>query len=622
MIPQAMDPGEGFPLTLNASLLAMLLLSMSAAALALCWRLLRLEPAAATRYRFVLQGLEECIALADGDSGRMLEVNPALLRTTGYRSTELSGQALDHVFVDYDRLCDSAREAPSGAVTASGECRLRARDGRMIDADVTLTELTHSGKRLLCLVARDITVRKQAERQREEHRRSLEHLATHDPLTGLPNRLSIKAQLPQLLKDLNDERTQVALFYVDLDEFKTINDSKGHAAGDELLRITAQRLRSCVSARDTVIRMGGDEFVLLTRELPDRRTAAMIAERIVSAMREPLRMEEEDFRVSASVGVSLYPDDGFDLESLLKHADIALYEAKNAGRDNFRFFDADMNIGHGERVALQQSLRHAIGTEQIFLEYQPVLDLHTGHLLSLEAVVRWRHPELGVLAPGRFVPLAEQSGLILPLGDQVIDLVCRQLESWRAGGLTPRPVSFNLSPQQLVQDRLRATIETIAQRHGVELSLLQLELTETAVMQDSGRHVGTLESLRALGCGVFIDDFGTGYSSVGQLKNLPIDRIKVDGSFVRDMPVDANDAAIVGAVISMARSLGIEVSAEGIESAEQLRMLQDLGCRIGQGFHFSRPVAPEQCVALLEQAARNTRLSDSLKIRQLRAQAV
>ena len=614
-----MNPGEGFPLTLNASLLAMLLLSLSAAALALCWRLLRLEPAATARYRFVLQGLEESIALADGDTGRIIEVNPALLRTTGYRTPELSGQALDHVFVDYDRLCDSARQAPSGSVTASGECRLRARDGRMIDADVTLTELMHSGKRLLCLVARDITVRKQAERQREEHRRSLEHLATHDPLTGLPNRLSLKAQLPQLLKEMTDERAQMALFYVDLDAFKTINDSKGHAAGDELLRVTAQRLRSCVSARDTVIRMGGDEFVLLTRELPDRRTAAMIAERIVMAMREPLRMDDADLGVSASVGVSLYPDDGFDLESLLKHADIALYEAKNAGRDNYRFFDAGMNIGHGERVALQQSLRHAIGSEQIFLEYQPVLDLHTGQLQSLEAMVRWRHPELGVLAPGRFVTLAEQSGLILPLGEQVIELVCHQLAAWTAAGLLPLPVALNVSAQQLAQHRLRPTIEAIARRHGVDLSLLQLELNETALMQEAARHIADLESLRALGCRIFIDDFGTGYSSVGQLKNLPIDRIKVDGSFVRDMPVDQNDAAIVGAVISMARSLGLEVSAEGIESAEQLRMLQDLGCRLGQGFHFSRPVAADQCVALLEQATRSSRLSDSLKIRQLRA---
>jgi predicted signal transduction protein with EAL and GGDEF domain len=332
-------------------------------------------------------------------------------------------------------------------------------------------------------------------------------------------------------------------------------------------------------------------------------------------------MEGETVRVTASVGISLYPDDGLDLESLLKHADIALYEAKNAGRDNYRFFDADMDIGHGERLALQQALRHAIGTEQIFLEYQPVLDLHTGQMVSFEAMVRWRHPELGVLAPGRFVPLAEQCGLILPLGEQVIELVFRQITEWRAAQLTVRPVAVNLSPQQLANEELVPLVVRLATRHGVELSLLQLEVTETAVMQDAGRHVAALEALRELGCKVFIDDFGTGYSSVSQLKSLPIDRIKIDGSFVRDMPVDANDAAIVGAVISMARSLDIELSAEGIESAEQLGMLQDLGCRLGQGFHFSRPIAPSQCVALLEQAARNTRLSDSLKIRQLRASA-
>lgn len=609
-------------LMFNGEGISALLLLALLAALAMCgylWRVRPVRTALAARSQAVLEGIEEAIAIADGETGRILDVNPALLRSTGYSAGELQGHPIDLVFVDYDRLCDLARETRRGTVAAFGECRIRARDGRMIDADVTLGEVAHAGRRLLCLVARDITLRKQAERQREEHRRSLEHLANHDPLTGLPNRLSLKAQLPQLLRDLTGTQGDLALFYIDLDEFKGINDSRGHAAGDELLRITAQRLRACVSAGDSVIRMGGDEFVILARELPGRSAAAGIAERIVASLRQPLQMEGETVRVTASVGISLYPDDGLDLESLLKHADIALYEAKNAGRDNYRFFDADMDIGHGERLALQQALRHAIGTDQIFLEYQPVLDLHTGQMVSFEAMVRWRHPELGVLAPGRFVPLAEQCGLILPLGEQVIDLVCRQVTEWRAAQLTARPVAVNISPQQLASEKLVPLIVKLAARHGVELSLLQLEVTETAVMQDSGRHVAALEALRELGCKVFIDDFGTGYSSVSQLKSLPIDRLKIDGSFVRDMPVDANDAAIVGAVISMARSLDIELAAEGIESAEQLGMLQDLGCRLGQGFHFSRPIAPSQCVALLEQAARNTRLSDSLKIRQLRA---
>jgi diguanylate cyclase (GGDEF)-like protein/PAS domain S-box-containing protein len=616
--------GEGISALVGDPFVGVLLLSLSALALALCWRLLRASPrrdAMVARSHAVLEGIEEAIAIADGATGRILDANPALLRSTGYRTGDLEDQPLDKVFVDYDRLCDLARETPRGTVAAFGECRIRARDGRMIDADVTLGEVTHGGTRLLCLVARDITLRKQAERQREEHRRSLEHLANHDPLTGLPNRLALKAQLPQLLQDLTASQGQMALFYIDLDAFKGINDGMGHAAGDELLRITAQRLRSCVSARDSVIRMGGDEFVIIARDLPGRRAAAGIAERIVASLSQPLQVEGEALRVTASVGISLYPEDGMDLESLLKHADIALYEAKNAGRDNFRFFDSDMDIGHGERLALQQALRHAIGTDQIFLEYQPVLDLHTGQMISLEAMVRWRHPELGVLSPGRFIPLAEQCGLMLPLGEQIIELACRQLAAWQAAGVTPRPVALNLSAQQLAQDGLVAMITGLAERSGIALALLQLEVTETAVMQDAGRHVAALEALRGLGCKIFIDDFGTGYSSVSQLKNLPIDRIKIDGSFVRDMPVDANDAAIVGAVVSMARSLGIEFAAEGIESAEQLGMLRDLGCGIGQGFHFSRPIAASQCVALLEQAARNARLSDSLKIRQLRAAA-
>ena len=571
------------------------------------------------RYQRVIASLEESVALADADTGLIVECNSALLRCTGHAAKEIEGLPIEQIFLDYNRLCDSAHESASGAVAASGESRLRACDGRVIDADVTLTDLRHSGKRLLCLVARDITIRKQAERQREEHRLSLEHLAHHDALTGLPNRLYLKAQLPVLLKQLAGSTAQMGLLYIDLDQFKGINDTKGHAAGDELLRITAQRLRGCVSAHDTVIRMGGDEFVILARDLPGRQPAAAVARRIVEAVREPLHIDGTVFSVSASVGISVYPDDGFDLESLLKHADIALYEAKSAGRDNFKFFDAEMNIGRGERVALQQALRHAIGTPQIFVEYQPVIDLQTGQLSSFEALVRWNHPELGLVAPTRFVPVAEQSGLIHSLGEQIIDLVCRQLVAWRGQGLVVRPVAVNVSPLQLERESLVPMVQQIVANCGLELHLLQFEITETAIMQEAGKHMGSLQTLRDLGCKISIDDFGTGYSSLSQLKNLPLDRIKIDRSFVRDMSLDSNDAAIVSAVISMARSLGLEVVAEGIESAEQLGMLQGLGCEFGQGYHFGRSMAAEHCVALLEQAARSGRLSQSLKVRQLRS---
>ncbi len=570
------------------------------------------------RYQRVIASLEESVLIACADTGRIMEANQALLRTAGYSAVELVSQQLDNIFIDYDRLCDAARHSNNGSSAASGECRIRTRDGRLIDSDVTLTELHHSGKRLLCLVARDITIRKQAERQREEHRLSLEHQAHHDPLTGLPNRLYFKSQLSTLLDQAIGQRQKIALLYIDLDDFKGVNDSKGHAGGDELLRISAQRLRSCVAARDTVIRMGGDEFVILAQQMPDRAAAEAVAQRVVHALREPMVIDGTAFNISGSVGIGLYPDDGLDLDSLLRHADIALYEAKSAGRDTFRFFDANMNIGRGERVALQQALRHAIGTRQIEVEFQPVMDLHTGLLSSFEALARWRHPEMGLIAPSRFIGVAEQSGLIDSLGRQILGLVCQQLSNWSASGLSLRPVAINVSPLQLERSDFADQLRRIAGEHAVDLGLLHIEVTESTAMEDNGRHTVALRKLRDLGCKILIDDFGTGYSSLSQLKNLPLDFLKIDREFVSNMSSDANDAAIVAAIVSMAHSLGLAVVAEGIESAEQLLLLQGLGCQFGQGYHFSPPVSSLKCVAMLEQAARNKAPSDSLRIRQLR----
>ncbi|MFO1502735.1 MAG: EAL domain-containing protein [Steroidobacteraceae bacterium] len=568
------------------------------------------------RYRSLVASLEECVALVDVKSGRLVECNAALQRTIGHDELDLRDRRVEEVFPEYQRLLERWRGAEFGG-SSSVESPLRAANGTLIDSEVTLAQLHHSGRRLLCLVARDITLRKRAESEREDHRRSLEHLATHDPLTGLPNRLFLRDRLPELLQRAANSSSCMALLFLDLDQFKSINDTRGHAAGDELLRETARRLRASIAGTDIVVRMGGDEFVLLVGDPGDRQNVANVAQRVLEAMRAPLRIEDQSFAMSASIGVSVYPDDGGDVESLLKHADIALYEAKNAGRDNSKFFSPDMVLGRGERVALQQALRRAIGTEQIRVEYQPIFRLSSGELSSFEALVRWSHPELGEVAPQQFIELAEQTGLIHALGDQILNMVVRQLAAWRSMGLQLRPVTLNVSPLQLARESLTPAIRRVCGSYAIDLALLHVEVTETALMQEGGRHVAGLRMLREQGCKVLIDDFGTGYSNLAQLKNLPLDRIKIDRSLVHDMANDANDAAIVTAVTSMAHSLGLEVVAEGIETAEQLLMLQALGCAYGQGFHFARPLSAEDCIGLLEAASRLERGTDT-KARSLR----
>jgi diguanylate cyclase (GGDEF)-like protein/PAS domain S-box-containing protein len=596
------------------------LLTVFAAVALLLIRRLRLSNVAREeeqeRYRRVVASLEECVALVDLRSGRIVECNAALQRTLGHAESELRNRRIEEVFPEYQRLLERWRGSELGG-SSSVESPLRAANGALVDSEVTLAHLHHSGRRLLCLVARDITMRKRAESEREDHRRSLEHLATHDPLTGLPNRLFLRDHLPALLQRASASGSSLALLFLDLDQFKSINDTRGHAAGDELLRETARRLRASIAGGDIVVRMGGDEFVLLVSDPGDRQNVGGVAQRVLDAMRQPLKIEEQSFAMSASIGVSVFPEDGADVESLLKHADIALYEAKNAGRDNCKFFRTDMVLGRGERVALQQALRRAIGTEQIRLEYQPIFRLQTGELSSLEALVRWTHPELGAVPPQHFIELAEETGLIHALGEQILNMVVRQLAAWRSMGLQLRPVTLNVSPLQLARETLTPAIRRVAGHYSIDLSLLHVEVTETALMQEGGRHVSGLRLLRELGCKVLIDDFGTGYSNLAQLKNLPLDRIKIDRSLVSDMANDSNDAAIVTAVTNMAHSLGLEVVAEGVETAEQLLMLQQLGCAYGQGFHFARPMPPEDCVALLEASSRSERGQEA-RVRPLR----
>ena len=441
------------------------------------------------------------------------------------------------------------------------------------------------------LLNRSWRVRAATQRQWLDQQRKITRLARRDSLTGLPNRLHLQKLLPRLLSRAVREGTRVALLNLDLDHFKHVNDSLGHGSGDRLLAAVARRLRTAVAANDVVVRMGGDEFVIVATQLPDALVVGSIAERIRRALDVPLDIEGVTLSVSPSIGISVFPEDGADAEQLLKHADIALYTAKDRGRGNHQFYTPEMNTRLNERVSLERALRLALNNNELFVEYQPCFDLQTLRTVSLEALIRWRTADGVDIPPSRFIPIAEQSNLIVEIGEFVLRRVCEQLSEWQRQRVPLVPVSVNISVLQIEKVPLASLVSGLAQELGIDANLLYFEITESAAMQNSQQHLGALQALRNLGSRILIDDFGTGYSSLSYLKHLPIDTLKIDRAFVRDMASDTNDAAIVRAIVGVAKSLGLMLVAEGIESAEQLECLRKLGCECGQGFYFSPPVS-------------------------------
>jgi diguanylate cyclase (GGDEF)-like protein len=454
---------------------------------------------------------------------------------------------------------------------------------------------------LVSLLNRSWRSRAAAQRQWLDHQRKMSRLARRDALTGLPNRLHLQRLLPRLLARAARDGTRLALLNLDLDHFKNVNDSLGHGSGDRLLAAIAQRLRSVVAAQDVVVRMGGDEFVIVATLLPDAVIVDSIAERIRSAIAVPLDIDGVTLSVVPSIGISVYPEDGTDPEQLLKHADIALYTAKDRGRGNHQFYTPEMNTRLRERLGLERALRQALDNNELFVEYQPCCDLQTLRTVSLEALIRWRTADGTYIPPSRFIPIAEQSNLIVEIGAYVLRRVCLQLSEWQRERLPLVPVSVNISVRQFETTPLASVVSGLAQELGIDASLLHFEITESAAMQNSQQQLGSLQALRNLGSRILIDDFGTGYSSLSYLKHLPIDTLKIDRAFVRDMASDANDAAIVRAIVGVAKSLGLMLVAEGIESAEQLDCLRRLGCECGQGFFFSPSVSAEECRNMLWQ---------------------
>jgi diguanylate cyclase (GGDEF)-like protein len=413
--------------------------------------------------------------------------------------------------------------------------------------------------------------------------------------------------LPKVLGKVTNADQLLALIYVDVDHFKNINDSRGHGCGDRLLQTVAARMGAAVSVQDVVARMGGDEFVIVAPLIPDMAAIEALAARLQTAVSGPIVLEDGPVTVTASLGIAVYPRDGLDAKTLLKHADIALYQAKDAGRNCHRFFAADMDVRVCEHVALEQALRHAVGSDQIFMVYQPVIDLRTGEIASLEALMRWREPERGMIPPNQFIPVAEKSGLIVELGRYAFTQVVKQARAWLDAGVPMVPIAVNVSSIQLDRMDFAALVAELSAKAGVDPHWLRFEITESALMKEPDKLIGTLQTLRALGAQVLIDDFGTGYSSLSYLNRLPVDTLKIDRAFIQDLGKETAPAPILNAMIEMARKLGLQTVAEGVESEAQAMILRAQGCDFAQGYYFSKAVSAAHCQSLLLHTRRRFR---------------
>ncbi len=436
--------------------------------------------------------------------------------------------------------------------------------------------------------------------QRKLAEDQLRHIATHDSLTELPNRSLFNERLRHALHQGTRYSRGIAVMFIDIDRFKVVNDSLGHGAGDRLLQDSAKRLTECLRESDTVARLGGDEFVVMVENFTAPKDAIAVAQKVLTGLARPFFVDGQEFLMSASIGISTFPEDGKDADTLLKNADIAMYRAKDQGRNNYQFYSAQMNKHTFERLAMESSLRRAIERDEFLLYYQPKLDLRTGAIAGVEALIRWKHPDWGMVSPAQFIPLAEETGLIVQIGDWVLRSACDQSRKWREQGIPPMRVAVNLSARQFTQKTLVSDVAKIIAQSGLTPDCLELEITESLVMHNPEGAAETLHKLRAMGISLSIDDFGTGYSSLAYLKRFPLDCIKIDRSFIKDIPTEADDMAITKGVIALGHSLRLKVVAEGVETVEQRDFLRSNDCDEIQGYLFSKPLPAEEVTALLK----------------------
>jgi diguanylate cyclase (GGDEF)-like protein/PAS domain S-box-containing protein len=533
----------------------------------------------------VFENALEGITITDA-SGTILSVNPAFTAITGYSAEEALGQNPRILRSDrHDRgFYRGMWQALIRRGRWEGEIWNRRKSGEVYPEWLSISSIPGKGQARYIAVFHDITEMKNKERQ-------ILYQANHDPLTGLPNRLAVRERLELAAARANRTGNRVAALFVDLDDFRNVNDALGHAVGDEILVEMARRLEPLVSGGDTLARLGSDEFVILLGSVGDESEAAQLAERVAKHMHRPFRVRGQEIFLSASIGIAYYPDDGADPDEVLKSADLAMSRAKELGKNTYSLYTPQMNERVNRRIRLEGDMRRGMMRHEFEPFYQPKIDVRTGRVTGMEALIRWRRADGALVSPGEFIPLAEETGLIVPLGEQFNFSVAGQMREMRALGLAEGlAVSINVSPRQFQQHNfvplLRATLEA----SGLPPAAFEVEITETAIMTDVTRTAATLDELRALGLSVSVDDFGTGYSSLAYLKRFPIDTLKIDQSFVRDVTRNEADASIVATVIAMARTMGLRTVAEGVETAEQARLLAHLGCDTLQGYLFSRPL--------------------------------
>jgi diguanylate cyclase (GGDEF)-like protein/PAS domain S-box-containing protein len=535
------------------------------------------------------------VSVADR-SGKIVQVNDKLIEISGFSREELMGQ--DHrVLSSNTHGREFFRHMWSslwcGEIWRGTICN-RTKGGTLYWVDSAIMPLKDDSGNVdrfisICI---DITERKRVEQD-------MLRMATHDSLTGLVNRTLLRDRIHQALEGDKRLNAMAAVLFIDLDQFKSINDSLGHETGDAVLIEVAKRLTSCVRAEDTVARQGGDEFIVFMPRLHDAGVAGVMAERLQRRLAETFVVDGREMVVGSSIGIALFPKDGQDADTLLKNSDSAMYQVKDAGRNDYMYFEPHMNELAVERYAMVLELRGAADRGELFLNFQPIVSLASGAVEAMEVLLRWQHPQRGLVSPMKFIPLAEASGLIVPIGEWVIRAACTQIRSWKADGLHVPPLAINLSAIQVHQKTLVERIASILAELNVDACALELEITEGSLMNKTDEVVSTLHRLTSLGLRIAIDDFGTGYSSLSYLKRLPINKLKIDRSFVKDIRKGADDAAIVGAVISMARSLKLKVIAEGVETGHQLEVLRGLGCDYYQGFLTSRPLSAADTARLL-----------------------
>ncbi|MBF0421739.1 MAG: EAL domain-containing protein [Magnetococcales bacterium] len=546
-------------------------------------------------YAKIFDSAGEGIVITDADAN-IVAVNSAYTKMTGYRPDEVLGanpkilQSRRHPKEFYTSMWQTLREKG----VWQGEIWDRKKSGEIFPKWLIINAVHDDAGTVGHYVGifSDIT-------HVEATQEQMHHMAWYDPLTHLPNRVLFRDRVTQEIALSGRAKTHAALFFIDLDRFKFVNDTLGHNAGDDLLFQVAQRLQQCFRLTDTIARMGGDEFTVLLPNPGESQDIGHLAERVIQDLKQSFLVAGHEFFIGASIGIALFPHDGTDFETLYKNADIAMYNAKDAGRGIYKFFSPEMNEKTTSRLSLERDLRKALDHDELVLFYQPKIQVSSGHIVGMEALVRWRHPEKGMISPGDFIPLAEETGLIIPMGLWVLKTACQQVQLWRHMGWKHLRVAVNLSALQVKREDIVRQVADVLVETGLPSDGLELEITESIAMHDVEQTIGIIRTFREMGIHISIDDFGTGYSSLSYLKSLPLHALKIDQSFVRDLVENSEDASIVISIISLAAAMNLEVVAEGVETEEQLNFLAKQNCSQAQGYFFSRPVSADEFLQLL-----------------------